>query len=188
MNNLLIKSIVLFFLSVIFINLDAEITFPGDLKCSVSPNKKYEVINYNCDTCDTAHWIVFQKVNDNIITLKYGKNISILWSKTGNKLLVNDNSGNNNSKCYILSFRDSILDITEEIFNIPEIATLIKEKFNHLQYDHLHINGIKWLSDDEIEFKIWGQGEGEIEEIFFNCKIVKKKIVLLKILKSKLIK
>ncbi len=125
-----------------------------------SPDHRYEVENVVCSKSTNERALVLHKVNSGVrrTLYTYTRDATVLWSPDSHHVAINDYAGSDhtNNLVYSVDQSDPPIDLQKQLDRgLPEHRREIPEA------EHLYMSVIKWRSDEQLEFLVWGHGGGK---------------------------
>ena len=133
--------------------------FPGTQAQLRSSDGRYAVENVDSDK-EPHHTLLLKNTETGAVrTLcNYPRNVTVLWSPDGKKLVVNDYAGSDFSKILIFSAdedsppQDVGSELLQSLKDSPDRRSLAD---NH----HVYFAVSSWEGNDAVRLKVWGHGE-----------------------------
>lgn len=149
------------FLSCICYAGDSGIQFPNEGKAAASPGGKFSVFSEENSTGKTNHVLILEDPTSKKkwSIYEFDRHVEVLWSPSGDKLIINDHGASNRSDCVIYDVKNHE---TVSIWNIVKSGANEKQVLsNH----HAYISCSRWLTDDRVEVMLSAYGDANPDGI-----------------------
>jgi hypothetical protein len=133
--------------------------FPGPATKLESPDGKFIVENVDSDKEPHHVLLLRTKRTDKVRTLyAYRRQVGVLWSPDGSKVVVNDYAGSDFSTSLVFFVGPEIppLDLKEGVLGLlkgsPELRSITDN-------GHVYFEVARWDGNNAVRLKVWGYGE-----------------------------
>jgi TPR repeat protein len=131
------------------------VVFPGQI-----PNcyRKSHDLYLECKISDTGDWSVYLGKMGSLTENKFyeiTRWVQMAWSPDGNRLLITDGVGSDETDSYIYKLGKTGAMVKEaDLFD--EFKKSADEKLDEFEKDHFYLEGVEWINDSSILVNITG--------------------------------
>jgi hypothetical protein len=130
--------------------------FPDVIREVRSPNGRDVIENVDADS-GPFHSLILRDLRSSTSRslLQYQRYVDVLWSKDGDKILVNDHGASDHTDCLVFVIRPEIMK-----FDVGRVILQQYPRDRHFTGNHhLRFEGREWRSNDVVRVRVSGYGD-----------------------------